>query len=217
MLGVGIIVHIINPTGGSVIIVGKEGVLLREKYPNGFADSNSVSCLQGNLESTENIEYYHGSDMEEADHYFLARSQELSATLGLRIQCESPKSTENHGWYTNYYYLPQDSRWTLPRHSCTSDDGRVEATTLLEELGFNIDKYSLSYMFPVNGIKFFLRIFGAETYQTLINFLRNGSHRFFDTKFMNIEDYVANRNTFEPISRLAIEHYDSLGYFNSLG
>lgn len=217
MLDVGIIVHTIHPTGGTVILVGKEGMLLREKYPNGLVDLNGISYLQGNLESTENIEYYHGSDIEEAEHYFLVTSQELSATLGLRIQYKSPKSTEDHGWYTNYYYLPQNSQWTLPRLWPTSDDGREGVTTLLEELGFNIDKYSITYLFPINGSKFFLRIFGAETYQTLINCLKNGSHRFFDAQFKVIEDCFANRNTFEPISRLAIEHYDSLGYSNSLG
>jgi hypothetical protein len=214
MQSVGIIVHTINAAGGSVILVGKEGMLLREKYPNGLVNSNGISYLQGDIEGTENIEYYHGSDVGEAEHYFLETSRALSMTIGVPIQYESPKSTEDHGWYTNYWYLPQDSQWTVPRLSSTDDD-RKALVTLLEGLGFNVDKYSITYLFTINGYKFFLRIFLNEIY---VNLSRNGQHcRFFDIQFKVIEDCVANRNTFEPISRLAIEHYDSLGYSNSLG
>jgi hypothetical protein len=211
MQGVGIIVHTINPTNGSVILVCKEGELLREKYPNGLVNLNGISYLQGDIESTENIEYYHGSDVDEAEHYFLETSRALSMTLGLPIQYESLKSTEDHGWFTNYWYLPQDSQWTLPRLSSNSDE-REAATTLLAELGFNIDKYSITYLYTINGNKFFLRIFGNETN---INLSQNC--RLFNIQFKTIEDCVVNRNTFEPISQTAIEHYDSLGYSNSLG
>lgn len=214
MQGVGIIVHTINAAGGSVILVGKEGMLLRDKYPNGLVNSNGISYLQGCQEIADNIEYYHGSDKEEAEHYFLVTSQELSATLGLRIQYESPQSTEDHGWYTNYWYLPQDSLWTLPRLS-TTDDDRKAIVTLLEGLGFNVDKYSITYLFTINGYKFFLRIFLEEIH---VNLSRNGQHgRFFDIQFKTIEDCTVSRNSFEQVSRIAIEHYDSLGYSNSLG
>lgn len=213
MYGVGIIVHTMNSTGGSAILVGKEGVLLCKKYPNGLPNSNGISYLQGDIENTENIEYYHGSDLEEAEQYFSFTSQELSATLGLRIKYESSKSTENYGWYTHYLYLPQESRWTLPRLSSNTDEGSKAAVALLEELGFNIDKYSITYLFPVDGIKFFLRMFGAEMVQVL-----NGQHsRLFDCEFKTIEDCISSHDIFEPISRIAINYYDSMGNVNSTG